>query len=147
MKSVSLFLDRMFPATVIVLLVALVGIFSRTAFGDGVLPPENIDQALKLLPMLLEMVQMKNWGMVAALAIMLVTYLFRMYILPKLAINDRALPLVSGGMGVLLAVAVSLAAGQPWGAAIASGVFIGAAASGFWSAVFKYVLPVAKPKP
>ena len=67
------------------------------------------------------------------------------YILTKTPVMKflpvKALPWVSLGAGVAAAVATNLLAQMPWYAAVIQGLTSGAAATGLWEAVFKYVLP------
>jgi hypothetical protein len=117
---------------------------SIIAWGDGLVEPANPGEAMGLLSPLLDSFKNKNWAVFAAVLIMLVVYGVRQLGLPFLKDKPDALAIVSQVIGCISAIAVSLYAGQPIWSAIVGGLFIGAAASGLWSAIFKYILP--KPK-
>jgi hypothetical protein len=79
----------------------------------------------------------KDWGILAGLSIMLLIWIVKRFVWTSLPVS--ALPWVSIGLGVLVAVATALMAGQLWWKAILNGLTTGAAASGLWSAVGKHV--------
>jgi hypothetical protein len=110
-------------------------------------PPESPEQALGLLPALMAAIRSGNWAVVASLGIMLAIYLLRMFVLPKLKVSASKLPYISAGVGILIAFAANLGAGQSWIAALLSGLTMGAAASGFWSLIGSSILPKAPEAP
>lgn len=114
------------------------------AWADGLMEPTNPGEAIGFLSPLVEAFKNKNWAVFAALIIMLVVYGVRQLGLPFLKDKPDLLAMLSQLVGCVAAVAVALYSGQPVWSAILGGLFIGAAASGFWSSLFKFVLP--KPK-
>lgn len=114
------------------------------AWADGLIEPANPGEAIGLLGPIIEAFKNKNWAVFAAILIMLVVYGVRQLGLPFLKDKPDLLAVLSQLVGCIAAVAISLYAGTPIWSAIAGGLFIGAAASGFWSTLFKFVLP--KPK-
>jgi hypothetical protein len=104
--------------------------------------PADPGQALGMLGQLIEAVKVKNWGVLASILIMLLVYGMRQIGLPKLKDKPALLAVVSQGLGCLVGIAMSLYTGANLWNALLGGLFIGAAASGFWSAIFKYLLPV-----
>jgi hypothetical protein len=106
--------------------------------------PKDPAEAVGLVGQIIEAIKVKNWGVLASLVIMLIVYGIRMIGLPYLQKKPEHLALVSQFLGCLATMAISLYAGGSVLNAIIGGLFIGAAASGFWSAVFKFILP--KPK-
>lgn len=79
----------------------------------------------------------KDWGIFAGLAIMLSLWILKKFIWKSLPVG--ALPWVSSGTGVVVAVASGLFVGLIWWKAILNGLTVGAAASGLWSMVGKRV--------
>lgn len=114
------------------------------AWADGLIEPANPGEAIGLLGPIVEAFKSKNWAVFSAIIIMLVVYGVRQLGLPFLKDKPDLLAVLSQLVGCIAAVAISLYAGTPIWSAIAGGLFIGAAASGFWSTLFKFVLP--KPK-
>lgn len=106
-----------------------------------VAPPSSPEQALGLLSALIAAFKSGNWALVSAIGIMLAVYLLRLFVLPKLKVSSDKLPYISAGLGLLVAIAVNLSAGQPWMVAIFSGISMGAAASGFWHLIGEKIFP------
>jgi UDP-N-acetylmuramyl pentapeptide phosphotransferase/UDP-N-acetylglucosamine-1-phosphate transferase len=96
---------------------------------------------LELLRWVVEQFKQKNYVPGMGGVVMVLVFFARMFLLKRL--NSNVLPLVSAGLGVLLACGVNLAGlavgSQPmdWLSALAMGLTTGAAASGFWSLVGK----------
>jgi hypothetical protein len=106
--------------------------------------PQSAADAGKLALEIFTAVKSGNWGLAAALALMLVVYAARLFLLPKM--NPQAVPLVVAFLGVIGGIASALSAGAPVLSAVLMGLFVGAAASGMWEQVFKHILP-EPPKP
>lgn len=101
--------------------------------------PQSNAEAVKVLAEVYQAVKGGNWGLAAALIVMLLVYAARAFFLPKL--NPAALPLVTQVLAVAGGIASALAAGAPLLSTVLTGLFVGAAASGLWEQVFKHVLP------
>jgi len=91
--------------------------------------------ALKLVQDIYAAILTKNWAMVGSLVVFVLVYAYRTFILPKTKFSPKILPLISAGIGIAVAVAGNIFIGDSFLQAIIGGVFIGNAASGFWSTV------------
>lgn len=113
------------------------------AFAQEVSEPETIDQALGYLPLLIEAFKLGKWPVFGALATLVLVFIFRQFILPKLKIfSTEILPIVSAVLGIFVGLAVALAGGAPIGGALMA-VLSGPLASTLWMAVVKYFAPKA----
>lgn len=79
----------------------------------------------------------KNWGIFAGFIVMAFIWGLKKFAWKSL--STSALPWVSAAAGVVAAIATSLVAGQIWWKAILNGLTVGAAASGLWSMLGKYI--------
>lgn len=115
------------------------------AFGaDAIVEPTTPSDAIGFLGPILEAFKSKNWAAFAALLIMILVYGVRQLGLPFLKDKPALLALISQLVGCVAAISVALYSGTPVWSAVLGGMFISAAASGFWSSLFKFILP--KPK-
>lgn len=104
--------------------------------------PQSIQEAVGYLAPLYGFAKAGQWPMAAACLVMVLVFAFRQYLLPKIGLTTKVLPLVSALLGVLVAVAGPVFVGvSPESAAMA--VVSGPMASVLWQAVFKYFLPEA----
>jgi hypothetical protein len=108
--------------------------------------PDAINDALLLLPEIFAAVSTKQWAVVAALAILIFVFLLNKYIIKaEEYANKHWLPLVSAGTGILIAWAAQLYGLEGdmslsmIGSIILNGLFVGAAASGFWDIFVKFI--------
>ena len=106
----------------------------------SLMEPTNPGEAIGFMGPLIEAFKAKNWEVFTALLIMIVVYGLRL-ILPSLQTKPHVLALVSGGIGVVSSVAMNLYSKVGILNAIIGGLFLGAAASGFWSQLFKFIFP------
>jgi hypothetical protein len=109
--------------------------------------PEGINDALLLLPEIFASISTKQWSVVAALFILIVVFLLNKYIIKaEEYANKHWLPVVSAGTGILIAWAAQLYTvdgSLGWSSVtpiLLNGLFVGAAASGFWDILVKFVL-------
>lgn len=102
--------------------------------------PTNPGEALGFFGPLIEAFKAKNWEVFAALLIMIVVYGLRLMV-PTLQAKPQVLAIISASIGVVSSIAMSLYSKTGILSAIISGLFMGAAASGFWSQLFKFVFP------
>lgn len=79
----------------------------------------------------------KDWGIFAGLIIMALVWVLKKFVWK--ALPTGALPWVSAGAGVAVAIATGLGAGLVWWKAILNGLTVGAAASGLWSLIGKHI--------
>lgn len=108
--------------------------------ADAVEPPDVPDIGEDVGGFIDELVNAfnaKDWGILAGLIIMALIWILKKFVWKALPL--AALPWVSAGAGVAVAVATGLAAGLIWWKAILNGLTVGAAASGLWSLVGKHV--------
>ncbi len=106
----------------------------------SLMEPTNPGEAIGFMGPLVEAFKSKNWEVFTALLIMIVVYGLRL-ILPSLQTKPHVLALVSGAIGVVSSVAMNLYSKVGILNAIIGGLFLGAAASGFWSQLFKFIFP------
>jgi len=100
---------------------------------------ENVSEHIEKT---VEAFQLGNWGPAVGLAIMLLVWFLVSFLWTTFP--SVALPWLSAGLGIVSAVATDLIAGRPWWKALLSGLTMGAAASGFWSMLGKYILEAIK---
>lgn len=85
-----------------------------------------------------------HWAVLAGAVLMVLVWTFRKVTKDRLPV--KWLPLVTQGLGLVVAVAEMLIADVVWWQALLFGVFVGGAASGFWSTLGKYILPAPAPE-
>lgn len=130
----------------VAILLALGGsaVFTTLVHADGVAivaadpaaPAVDASLLVSTGKSLFEAVKMSNWTMVFALGLLLLTYLLRMFLIPKLNMHPtKWLPLLVTMLGVAGAFATNMAAGQSWLSALLAGVTVGTSASGLWNLV------------
>jgi hypothetical protein len=108
-------------------------------------PTGNLD-ALSDVVKLVNALGSQNWLYAASLAIVLLVYAIKKYALP--GVNTAWLPVISSGLGVGVAVAANLAQATPLALipTVLGGLFMGTAASGFWSLVVKHLIDLVTKK-
>jgi hypothetical protein len=123
---------------------SIVSFFVTGLVWADLVEPQNPTEAMNMIGQIFEAFKSKNWIAVASLIIMILVYAVRMLGLPLLAQKPELLAVLSQFMGCLVAIAAALYANVPIWQALVTGLFLGAAASGFWSSIFKYLLPTKK---
>lgn len=81
-----------------------------------------------------------KWVMAASAFVLLLVYLFRRYLQPKLNLGSGILPWISIVLGVLVGVASGTLGGLPVAEAIKIAILSGPSASTIWSAILKNIL-------
>lgn len=105
-----------------------------------VAPPETVDQAVGLLPQLLEAIASGNHIVAYGIGIMVLIVGVRQYVLPKVKLSQDSLPIVTLILSSLgMAGASLLVPGASLGPAILNGVVSGIFASGAWDLLGKYI--------
>ena len=104
--------------------------------------PGSLQDVAQLLPLLLEFGKSGKWLLFGAALTMVLVFVLRQYVLPKLGLTTKVLPLVSAVLGALVGVAGPLLMGADPKAALLA-VLSGPVASTLWQAVFKYFMPEA----
>ena len=101
------------------------------------LEPDSIDQAIRMIPTLMEAFQQGKFLAAGAGVTLISVFGFRKFILPKIPLGTGVLPLVSALLGVASGVAVSVMGGAaPTQAALA--ILSGPVASTLWDSLFKF---------
>lgn len=103
--------------------------------------PKDLAGAISLGSMVLSIIKNKQWALLAAVLLMLAVWAFRVLLLPKLAFGPEKLPLITAIMACVGGVSAGLWMGQGFVESLVGAFFVGAAASGLWSQVFKAFLP------
>lgn len=113
--------------------------FCMTAFAQ-VTEPGSVDQAVGMLPGIIAAFQTAKPLLGCALIVLILVFVIKQYILPKLNVSTSILPWVSVVLGILSAIAVGVSGGaSPAQAAMA--MLSGPAASSFWDMILKYFAP------
>jgi hypothetical protein len=109
-------------------------------FAQAVTPPETVDQAVGLLPKLLEAIASGNHVIAYGIGIMILVVGVRQYVLPKINVGQDALPIITLILSSLGMAGASLVVpGASLGPAILNGVIAGIFASGAWDLIGKYI--------
>jgi hypothetical protein len=99
--------------------------------------PQEIGQALELLPVIMSTMKNGQWLAFGALISLVVTFIVRKWVLPKLKLGSGVLPLVSALIGMFAGVSLAIANGaEPSAAGLA--VLSGPLASTLWDSSIKY---------
>lgn len=128
--------------TVRTLIFGMLAFLGIAAFAQ-ITEPATVEKAVGLLPMIYEAVKSGQTLMAAALATLVIVFILRQYVLPKLSLSAQVLPLVSIVVGMLSALAISVASGASLQAA-AMGLMAGPLASSLWSVLIKYFFDPSK---
>lgn len=108
--------------------------------------PASLEEAVQYLPVLIELATNGQWLFFGALLAVVLTFLIRQFVLPKLGLNTRVLPLVSAILGGASAWCIAYLAGAtPLAAALT--LLSGPVGSLLWDAVLKYVFNSVAPPP
>lgn len=117
-------------------------IYSCTpCFAQQLQDPQNLEQAVQLIPELQKALQNQNWLYASCVVLMLVVYAIKKFGLPKTGEKDHLVPIISTVLGgVVGSVITTVGGGQPTDG-IATGVLLGNAASGAYDA---YIKPIKR---
>ena len=83
-----------------------------------------------------------RWGVAAGAILLALVWIFRKLTAGRLP--PKLAPIISAAVAVVLAMAGGLYGGAVWYDAVLTGLLVGGAASGFWSLLGKYILPLPK---
>lgn len=115
---------------------------SVSCFADPVAVPTDLNGVAGLIPTFLAAWQNKNWLLIGALVSLVLTFIIKTYVLPKIGIGNASLPWISIVIGILAGVGGAVAGGAPLGAA-ALAIFSGPLASSLWAMLFQFLVPKA----
>lgn len=99
--------------------------------------PQEVGDVMGFLPVIIHAAQNGQWLLFGALIALVVTFIAKKYILPKLKLGNGLLPLISALVGMVGGVGLAIANGaEPLQASLA--VLSGPLASTLWDALIKY---------
>ena len=124
------------------LIFGMLAFLGLAAFAQ-ITEPATVEKAVSLLPMIYEAFKSGQTLMAAALLTLVIVFVVRQYVLPKLNVSAALLPLVSLIVGALSALAISVASGATLQAA-AMALMAGPLASSLWSVLIKYFFDPTK---
>lgn len=121
------------------LMIAMVGYI---AFAQEAIPgePDSVGEVVKLVPVIVGAFKSGSFLMAGAGIALIVTYIFRRAVLPKIKLGSGVLPIVSALVGCFAGVSVAILGGANLLEASLA-VMSGPLASVLWDAVIKYFLP------
>jgi len=104
--------------------------------------PKSTEELVKFLPLLIDAFKHSQWLLFGALTTMVLIFVFRQYVLPKLNFSTAILPLLSAVIGVPVGLSIAIVGGaSPKDALLA--VLSGPVASTLWAALAKHFMPEA----
>lgn len=106
-------------------------------FAQAIGEPGSVEQAVGMLPILVNFAKAGNWLMFGAALSLLLTFAIKKYVLPKVGLGNGVLPLVSIVLGVVAGVGAAVLGGASVQAATLA-VLSGPLASSLWDALFQY---------
>lgn len=107
--------------------------------------PSTIDDVVKMFPLIVEAFKNGQYLLIGALVTLVLVFIFRQYLLPKLKIfTTNVLPLVSAVLGIIVGSSISVVGGASITEALLA-CLSGPLASTLWQAVAKYFMPDAPP--
>ena len=115
----------------------LLFLFPIFAWAQEALPPESIEEVVSFIPALMAAIKSSNWLAVGAIVTVILCFLIKKYLLPKIGLASGVMPLVSIVVGILAGVGMAVIGGaSPQAAAMAA--LSGPLASSLWDALIKY---------
>jgi hypothetical protein len=106
--------------------------------------PGSVGDAFTMLPTILALFKSGKSLMAAAGIVLILVYLIRQYVLPKLNLSTKALPLVAALLGLVTGPLVAIWLGGSAQEALLAALS-GPVASTIWQALLKYFMPDAPP--
>jgi hypothetical protein len=101
--------------------------------------PQSLDQVVSLIAPIITFVKNGQYLMAGAAVTLVLVFLFKTFILPRIALTTQILPLLSAVLGLFAGLSISILAGAtPLQAMIAMGS--GPAASLLWDSILKFFL-------
>lgn len=128
------------PALALVTTARALDVLVPSALADDpVAEPQDPQQAIGLLPQIIDAVKNKNWGLLVSLVLMLLIWLARYFLFPKASPYLAAF--LSAFLPCVAMFAASLGSGKPVLESVIAALVIGTSASGLWTWVGKHLLP------
>lgn len=113
------------------------------AHADEVAPvpePDSLEKAIGFIPTIIEAAKSSNWLLFGGLVALVLTFVVKKYVLPKVNLGTGVLPWVSIVLGLLAGVGGAVAAGAKLEAALLA-VLSGPLASTIWETIVQYFVP------
>jgi len=108
--------------------------------------PEQIDDAVESVSLLVDALQSKNWALAIGILLSLLVAFANKFGL-KDKVGSKALPWVTSGVAVVGAIGAALMAGVSIMEAASQGLVAGVAAIGGWEMILKHLLAAKKEEP
>ena len=108
--------------------------------------PEQIDDAVESVSLLVDALQSKNWALAIGILLSLLVAFANKFGL-KDKVGSKALPWVTSGVAVIGAIGAALMAGVSIMEAASQGLVAGVAAIGGWEMILKHLLAAKKEEP
>jgi hypothetical protein len=115
-------------------------LFPMSLWAEGnavVLEPESLEEALRFIPVILEALSSGNYLVMGAAISLVLTFLVRRFVLPKMGLGNGFLPVVAALLGMLAGVGGAILGGADMQSAVLA-VMSGPLASVLWDSFFKY---------
>lgn len=115
----------------------LLAMLPMVSVAEEYVGPGNMEEALRFLPVILEALRSGNYLVAGAAVALILTFLARKYLLPKMGLGNGFLPVISALVGLIAGVGLAIVGGASADAAMLA-VMSGPLASVLWDALFKY---------
>jgi hypothetical protein len=108
-------------------------------------PPENLNEAVEDVSVLIEAAKSGNWPLFAGILLMLLVFVLDKLVDLKAKVGKKAMPWVAAGLGIVGTMGVTLTDGSiTWWWGLIQGLLAGASAVGLWELVGKHALKKKK---
>lgn len=104
---------------------------------EVVASPDSIEQALQIMPVIMELFHNGQYLAMSAGIVMILVFGIKKYLLKRLKLGNGVLPLISAGLGVAVALSLSIFMGANVQQACLA-MLAGPAAGNLWDSVVKY---------
>ena len=114
-------------------------LLSALVWAQEALPAQpSTEEVIGMVQALVEAAKGGHWALAVSLGVMILVWALRKFFWKS--IPGKLIPWVSAGVGVILAVTMSIQDGSDIMGALSAGLLTGTAASGLWSLVGKHLL-------
>ncbi len=73
--------------------------------------PQNLDQAVAYMPVLMKYIHSGSVLGISAVVVLLLSYVLKAYVIPRVGLNKGAIPVISMALGVLVGPAIAIISG------------------------------------